>query len=72
MTKMIKAKIRLSDGEVTNMRTYADDSKTPEQVFANAVSNGGEILEYEWIDTLTEHRQKWNEENPNLQIPLDL
>lgn len=72
MTKMLICKFRLSDGQETTIRTYRNDSYTkPEEVYANLIANGAELLSYEWLDTLTEGRKKWNEENPDLQIPLD-
>lgn len=71
MTKMLKATLRFPDGKEHTLRTYADDAKNPEEIYADMLKGGAVIVESEWIDTLTEHRKKWNEENPDLQIPLD-
>lgn len=71
MTKMLKATLRFPDGKEHTLRTYADGAKKPEEIYADMLKGGAVIVESEWIDTLTEHRKKWNEENPDLQIPLD-
>lgn len=54
MVKMLKVKIKMASGDVEEMRTYAnEDHVTPEQAFATFMHDGAEILEYEWIDTLS-------------------
>ena len=70
---MLVCKFRLSDGQETTIRTYRNEtySPAPEEIYANLIKHGAKLLSYEWIDTLTEGRKKWNEENPDLQIPLD-
>ncbi len=71
MLKMLKAVVIDSCGRKTTFRTYAQDSGRPEEILAPFLASGGRIETYEWIDTLTKERMKWNEEHPDLSIPLD-
>ena len=71
MLKMMKATLIGKDGNETTMRTYAQDSLKPEEVFADFVRIGFTVKEYEWIDTLTEARKKWNEDNPDMPINVN-
>ena len=71
MLKMLKVVITDMEGNKRKVSTYAQDTSKPEEVFKDFLFNGGEITECEWLDTLSEHRKKWNEENPDNQIPVD-
>lgn len=75
MTQMLICKFKLPDGQETTIRTYRDNTRTdPEELYANLIESGAELISYEWKDTLTEGRIAWNEENkdhPEIQIPLD-
>lgn len=71
MLKMLKAIVVDSKGRKTTFRTYAQDSSDPNEILAPFTASGGYIESYEWIDTLTKERIKWNEEHPDMPIPLD-
>ncbi len=71
MLKMLKAVVVDEKGKKTTFRTYAQDSSDPEAILAPFLASGGKIETYEWIDTLTKERMKWNEEHPDLPISLD-
>ena len=72
MTKMLVCKIRMPDGTEETVKTYADDHERPRRVLRDILPRGAKIISHEWLDTLTERRIKWNLENPECQIPLDL
>lgn len=72
MTKLLVAKIKHNDGSENTVRTYAEESANPKKVLKDILPLGSKIVSVEWLDTLTENREKWNEENQNSPIPLDL
>lgn len=72
MTKMLIAKIENADGSVSTVKTYANSSLPVRLALKDIVPFGAKIISHEWVDTLTENRVKWNEENPNSPISLDL
>ena len=72
MLKMLKAVIVSPSGEKTTIKTYAQETANPGAVMAPFLASGGHIESYEWIDTLTEQRKAWNEENPDTPIPVNL
>ena len=72
MLKMLKAVVVDRNGNRTTVKTYAQDTNKPEDVFAIFIQGGGYIEKYEWIDTLTEPRKQWTKEHPDNPIPLDL
>lgn len=71
MLKMLKAVVVDARGKKTTFRTYAQDDSDPNQILAPFLASGGSIETYEWIDTLTKERMKWNEEHPECPISLD-
>lgn len=70
MTKLLVAKV-VFDGEEHTIRTYADDHEKPKKVLKDNIPLDAKIVSYEWVDTLTETREKWNQEHPDCPIPLD-
>lgn len=72
MTKLLVAKIMHSDGSENTVRTYAEEGENPKKVLKDILPLGSKIVSVEWLDTLTENREKWNEENPLSPIPLDI
>jgi len=71
MLKMFKAILVDDKGEETTVRTYAQDTTEPEQILAPFLAGGHKLKSYEWIDTLSDLRRKWNEENPDIPIKVD-
>lgn len=71
MPQMLTCIFKDQKGEETRIRTYANPSTDPKELYANLLSNGYELVSYEWKDTLTPERIKWNEEHPDTPIPLD-
>lgn len=72
MTKLLIAKIKLDDGSEHTIKTYADEKENPKKVLEDIIPDNSEIKSYEWVDTLTENREKWNEENPSSPIGLNI
>lgn len=72
MTKLLNAKIVLDDGTETTVKTYADEKENPKKVLEDIIPTGSKIKWFEWLDTLTEPREKWNEENPSSPIPTNV
>ena len=72
MTKLLVAKIKHIDGSENTVRTYAQEGENPKKVLKDMLPFGSKIESFEWVDTLTKNREKWNEENPRYAIPLDL
>ena len=72
MTKLLVAKVRLSDGSEHTIKTYADEHEKPKKVLKDLISNGDEILSYELVDTLSGRRTEWNKEHPDSPIPLNV
>ena len=72
MTKLLVAKIIHLDGSENIVRTYAQEGENPKKVLKDMLPLGSKIESFEWVDTLTKNREKWNEENPRYAIPLDL
>ena len=71
MTKLLVAKIRDRDGEEYTVKTYANDSCPVWLALLGTIPLGSKIISHEWLDTLTDGRKKWNEENPDCPITLD-
>ena len=71
MLKLLKATLIRPDGQESTVCTYAQDTSSPEEVLSPFLSTGFALKTYELIDTLTEHRRRWNLENPDNAIPLD-
>ena len=71
MLKMLKATLVNREGKENTVRTYADDKASPEEVFSPFLAAGMTMKSFEWIDTLSEARRQWNEDHPELQIPVD-
>lgn len=67
MTKLLVAKIVL-DGAEQTIKTYADEKENPKKVLEDILPAGSQIISTEWIDTLTENREKWNANNPSSPI----
>lgn len=70
MTKLLVAKV-VFDGEEHTIKTYADENEKPKKVLKDIMPLDAKIVSYEWVDTLTETREKWNQEHPDCPIPLD-
>lgn len=70
MLKMLKATLVRPGGQETTVRTYAPDTASPEDVLSPFLSAGMTLKTFAWIDTLSEPRRQWNEEHPDLQIPV--
>lgn len=72
MTKLLVAKIKHNDGTEDTIKTYAEEGENPKKVLKDILPLGSKIVSVEWLDTLTENREKWNEENPNSPIALNI
>lgn len=71
MTKLLVAKIKHNDGTEDTIKTYAEEGENPKKVLKDILPLGSKIESFEWVDTLTEAREKWNQEHPDCPIPLD-
>ena len=71
MTKLLVCRIREKDGTEYTVKTYANDHTLPWLALWGTIPLSAKIINHEWIDTLTAGRIKWNQENPDCQIPLD-
>ena len=71
MTKLLVAKIKHNDGTEGTIKTYAEEGENPKKVLKDIIPLDAKIVSYEWVDTLTETREKWNQEHPDCPIPLD-
>ena len=72
MTKLLVAKVVFDDGSEHTVKTYADEKENPKKVLEDVIPAGSKIKRFEWLDTLTEQREKWNEENPSSPIPTNI
>ena len=72
MTKLLVAKIKHLDGSENTVRTYAQEGENPKKVLKDMLPLGSKIVSVEWLDTLTINREKWNAENPDSPIALNI
>lgn len=72
MTKLLVAKVVFDDGSEHTVKTYADEKENPKKVLRDVIPLGAKIVSHEWLDTLSENRDKWNAEHSESPIPMNL
>lgn len=72
MIKLLVAEIKLPDGSMHTVKTYADERFKPRRALKEIIPLDAEIVSFEWRDTLTENRESWNKENPECKIRLNV